>query len=64
MTNRVEPFQQAGTVKPAPPAVPGGVDTTPTDPGISPQDFYRELIERPDVRRILTRLAQIQDGHT
>lgn len=32
------------------------------DPGISPQDFYREMVERPDVRRILTRLAQIEDG--
>jgi len=36
----------------------------PTDDGaaISPQDFYREIVERPDARRILTRLAQAEDS--
>lgn len=33
------------------------------DVAISPQDFYRELTARDDVRRILTRLAQVSDGH-
>ena len=35
---------------------------TATDTAISPQDFYREMVERPDVRRILTQLAQVKDG--
>jgi len=34
----------------------------PAEPAISPQDFYREMVEREDVQRILTRLAQIKDG--
>ena len=33
-----------------------------TDTTISPQDFYHEMTARPDVRRILTRLAQVEDG--
>jgi len=32
------------------------------DTAISPQEFYGEMVERPDVRRILTRLAQVEDG--
>ncbi len=31
------------------------------DTTLSPQDFYREMVERPDVRRILGRLAQFED---
>ncbi len=37
-------------------------DVTSVDTAISPQDYYREMVERPDVRRVLTRLAQIEDG--
>ena len=40
------------------------VAATDADTSISPQDFYRELVQRPDVRRILTRLAQVGDGQT
>ncbi len=35
---------------------------SPDTAAISPQDFYREMTERPDVRRILTRLAQVKDS--
>jgi hypothetical protein len=39
------------------------VESELRDPTISPQDFYQEMVERPDVRRILTRLAQVEgDG--
>jgi hypothetical protein len=30
-------------------------------PAISPQEFYQELVAQQDVRRILTRLAQVED---
>lgn len=30
---------------------------------IWPQEFYRELVKRPDVQRILTRLAKPNNGH-
>jgi hypothetical protein len=31
------------------------------DEAVSPMDFYREMVTRPDVRRILARLAQGPD---
>jgi hypothetical protein len=31
---------------------------------ISPQDFYAEMVTRPDVQSILKRLAQVEDQHT
>jgi hypothetical protein len=43
--------------KPAEPVAP-----VTADDGISPQDFFQEFNERPDVQRILTRLAQVKDG--
>lgn len=43
--------------------VPRTAEPTTDNTAISPQDFYRELTEREDVQRILTRLAQIKDGH-
>lgn len=35
-----------------------------TNDAVSPQEFYREMAERDDVRRILTRLAQVKDSRT
>ena len=60
MTNVTEQSHRGRTTKPATQALPAGAETAPTDPGVAPQDFYHELVERPDVRRILTRLAQIK----
>ena len=61
MTNFLEQFrfrrQARADAQPVQPIV-----GTATDTGISPQEFYREMVERPDVRRILTRLAQVKDG--
>ena len=33
---------------------------SPASDRLSPQDFYAEMVARPDVRSILTRLAQIE----
>ncbi len=62
MTSLAEQFHRGRRAQPAAITVtaPDGRDAG--DPAISPQDFYQELVERPDVRRILTRLAQVEDG--
>ncbi len=61
MTNLAEHFRYQRKARTAPKTVEPVVAST-TDTDISPQDFYREMVERDDVRRILTRLAQIEDG--
>ncbi len=63
MTNLAEQFGYRRQVKAAPQTADPGVPAD-TDTSISPQDFYRELVQRPDVRRILTRLAQVEDGQS
>jgi len=59
MTNLAEQFSHRrprSAPNGARPAVTGSID-----PAISPQDFYREMTEREDMQRILTRLAQVKD---
>jgi hypothetical protein len=60
MTNIAEQFRRGRRPTPAVTTTPDG--RTAADPAISPQDFYEELVERPEVRRILTRLAQVEDS--
>ncbi len=60
MTN-LEQFQR-GRRPTAAAATTAPAGRTAADSAISPQDFYEELVARPDVHRILTRLAQIEDG--
>ena len=62
MTNLAEHFRRRHQAQTAPTGEPSAADAIASDPGVSPQAFYAELVERPDVRRILTRLAQIEDG--
>ena len=60
MTNISKPFpHQRRTPRPST-TVAAPVDVAP--PAVSPADFYQELTVRDDVRRILTRLAQVEDG--
>lgn len=60
MTNLAEHFPSR---RPATAGSQAAEPVTPADASldITPQDFYHELAERPDVRRILTRLAQVED---
>lgn len=62
MTNLAEHFRRRHQAQTAPTAERSAAEALASDPGVSPQDFYEELVERPDVRRILTRLAQVEDG--
>jgi hypothetical protein len=62
MTNPVQQFRSRRKKLASPQATEPAMPTAGTDAAISPQEFYREMVERDDVRRILTRLAQIEDG--
>jgi|SoiMethySBSTD1v2_1073268.scaffolds.fasta_scaffold4418052_1 hypothetical protein len=62
MTNAAKRFPRGRLTKPAAPTVPNGGETVSADPGISPQDFYQDLVARADVQSILIRLAQITDS--
>ncbi len=63
MTTLAEQFQYRRQVQTASQTAEP-VAATDTDTTISPQDFYQEMVQRPDVRRILRRLAQVEDGQS